>query len=32
MANHREYGFSGVIAKPYKPEDLGLILRDLLKA
>ena len=32
MANHREYGFSAVIAKPYKPEDLGLLLRDLLKA
>jgi CheY-like chemotaxis protein len=30
MANYREYGFHGVIPKPYKIEELGKALRDLL--
>ena len=30
MANFREHGFHGVIPKPYRMEELGKALRDLL--
>ena len=30
MANHREYGFSAVLCKPYRPHDLSNILQELL--
>jgi PAS domain S-box-containing protein len=32
MANHREYGFMGVVPKPYSAEDLALALGELLGA
>ena len=32
MANHREYGFSAVLCKPYRPHDLSKILQELLAA
>jgi PAS domain S-box-containing protein len=32
MANYWEYGFGGVVAKPYKPNDLGRAVRQLLTA
>jgi hypothetical protein len=31
MANYKEYGFAGVVMKPYKIEDLSYTLHDLLK-
>lgn len=31
MANYRQYGFSGVIAKPYKMKDLQKALADVLR-
>jgi len=30
MANHRQYGFSAVLAKPYRPHDLSRVLQELL--
>jgi len=30
MANHRAYGFSGVLSKPYRPHDLSKVLQELL--
>jgi len=30
MANYKEYGFSGVIAKPYKMKELSRVLHDIL--
>lgn len=30
MSNYREYGFSGVVAKPYKIEELSMVLRQVL--
>ncbi|KPU44557.1 blue-light-activated protein [Oxobacter pfennigii] len=30
MANYREYGFSGVIAKPYTIEELGKVLQEII--
>lgn len=30
MAQYRDYGFDGVVAKPYRLADLGRVLRDLL--
>ena len=30
MANYREYGFNGVVPKPYKIEDMARALKDLL--
>jgi two-component system cell cycle sensor histidine kinase/response regulator CckA len=30
MANYREYGFRGVIAKPYKPSELSRILHSVI--
>ncbi|MBI3192822.1 MAG: response regulator, partial [Pedosphaera parvula] len=32
MADHEAYGFSGVMAKPYKMEDLGRVLKQVLSA
>jgi len=32
MANHREYGFVGVIPKPYRPEELGRVLQEVIVA
>ena len=31
MSHYKKYGFSGVIAKPYRVEDLDELLQDLLK-
>lgn len=31
MANYKQYGFSGIIAKPYKIEELGRVLHNVLK-
>jgi len=31
MSHYKKYGFSGVIAKPYRIEDLNELLQDLLK-
>ncbi|HCK98566.1 MAG TPA: response regulator [Candidatus Marinimicrobia bacterium] len=31
MSNYKKYGFSGVITKPYKVEDLNGLLQDLQK-
>lgn len=31
MANHREYGFVGVIQKPYRSEDLGRVLQEVIE-
>ena len=30
MAAYRDYGFKGVVKKPYRVRDLGNVLRDLL--
>ena len=30
MANHREYGFAGVMAKPYRIQDLANVLQEVL--
>jgi PAS domain S-box-containing protein len=30
MANYRDYGFCGVIPKPYRPEDLNRILKEVI--
>jgi PAS domain S-box-containing protein len=30
MANFRDYGFCGVIPKPYRPEDLNRILKEVI--
>ena len=30
MANYRDYGFCGVIPKPYRLEDLGRILKEVI--
>ena len=31
LANHRAYGFRGVVAKPYKGEDLARVLRAVMR-
>ena len=31
MANYREYGFSGVLSKPYRLQDMSRVLQELLK-
>ncbi|HVR36668.1 MAG TPA: response regulator, partial [Methylomirabilota bacterium] len=31
MGNHREYGFSGVVPKPYRIDELGRALEELLR-
>ena len=30
MANYTDYGFSAVLSKPYRPEDLSKVLKELL--
>jgi hypothetical protein len=30
MAHHREYGFAGVLSKPYTLEDLSALLAQVL--
>jgi hypothetical protein len=30
MANFRDYGFSGVIPKPYRAEELNRILKEVI--
>lgn len=30
LANYREYGFCGVLSKPYSPEELSAVLRQIL--
>ncbi len=30
MANHRLHGFAGIIPKPYRPEDLGRMLQEII--
>jgi PAS domain S-box-containing protein len=30
LANHREYGFDGVVPKPYQLEELGLVVKKVL--
>ena len=32
MANYRQYGFSGVISKPYRPDDLVRIVQDVFNS
>jgi CheY-like chemotaxis protein len=32
MAHHREYGFSAVLSKPYRLEELSKVLHDLLRS
>jgi PAS domain S-box-containing protein len=31
MANYREYGFSGVLSKPYRVEEMSEVLQEVLK-
>ena len=31
MANHRLYGFSGVVPKPYRIEELGSIIEKVIR-
>jgi nitrogen-specific signal transduction histidine kinase/CheY-like chemotaxis protein len=31
MANYRDYGFSAVLVKPYRPQDLSKVLQELLR-
>jgi two-component system, cell cycle sensor histidine kinase and response regulator CckA len=30
LSNYRDYGFSGIVNKPYSPDALGAVLHDLL--
>jgi two-component system cell cycle sensor histidine kinase/response regulator CckA len=32
LSNYRDYGFSGIVGKPYAPDALGKVLHDLLSA
>jgi len=32
MANYRQYGFSGVISKPYRPDDLVRVVQDVFNS
>lgn len=32
MANYRQYGFSGVISKPYRPDDLVRVVQDVFSS
>lgn len=31
MANYRDYGFSAVLSKPYRPQDLSKLLQELIQ-
>lgn len=31
LSNYRDYGFSGIVGKPYSPDALGKVLHDLLR-
>jgi CheY-like chemotaxis protein len=31
MANHKDYGFSGILSKPYRLEELSRVIHDLLE-
>ncbi len=31
MANYKNFGFKGVVAKPYKASEMGTVLRDVIK-
>ena len=31
MANFAKYGFKGMVAKPYRIEELGRVLQEVLK-
>ena len=31
MANYREYGFRAVLTKPYRPHEMGKVVRELLE-
>jgi signal transduction histidine kinase len=31
LSNYRDYGFSGILEKPYSPDALGKVLHDLLR-
>jgi DNA-binding NarL/FixJ family response regulator len=30
MSNYKQYGFSGMVQKPYKIEDVSMVLKSLL--
>ena len=32
MSNYKEFGFRGVVTKPYKIEELSWVMRDVLQA
>ena len=32
MANYREHGFSAVLSKPYRPQDMNEVLQELLRS
>jgi PAS domain S-box-containing protein len=32
MANYRDYGFCGVVPKPYRPEELNRVLKEIILA
>jgi hypothetical protein len=31
MSNFKEYGFKGIIAKPYSMKELSVVVRDMLE-
>ena len=32
MANYREYGFNAVLSKPYRPQEMSQVLRELIES
>ena len=32
MANHEEYGFDGVVPKPYQLNELGIVLKEIISS